>query len=363
MSSNLLSFAGWYFLPNLVTSYLQTALYSIFIRAGDPKPLPGSARFIRDRRRLLFFVILAYLCYTVYEADYQLQRQGDFYRDLAVLHTATERDIQSRFRRLTVQFHPDKVSGGERDKAEAIYVHLKLARDTLVDPVKRYAYDRFGPEVLQWRQCKTIRDFVFHGAQMTTIYYAVSGAVLVLLGLLGYLRQGRFWRYLIMFSLFIVELHTMTRPNFPAFLTNVANPGLSATGLRPPYLPFQMISLLRKLVVTFFIALSQLGPVLKDPHVTFTENGDVIPPQLLERVNVLTKATDQEIRRLMGLELMPFADNEVSLMDGVRGSLKEWLVQNTIRNDPEIKRAVSAVLDRRRRQAQIATETNRTQPS
>ncbi|KXL49747.1 hypothetical protein M433DRAFT_74234 [Acidomyces richmondensis BFW] len=363
MSSNLLSLAGWYFLPNLVTSYLQTALYSIFIRAGDHKPHPGSARFARDRKRLLIFVILAYLCYTVYEADYQLQRQGDFYRDLAVSHTASERDIQSRFRRLTVQFHPDKVSGGEREKVEAIYVHLKLARDTLIDPVKRFAYDRFGPEVLQWRQCKTIRDFVFHGAQMTAAYYAVSGAVLVLLGLLGYLQQGRFWRYLVMFSLFIIELHTMTRPDFPAFLANVANSLLIATGLRPPYLPFQMIILLRKLVVTFFIALSQLGPVLKDPNMTLTESGDVVPTQLIERVNVLATATGQEVSRLMGLELMPFVENEVSSMDGVRRSLKEWLVQNTFRNDPEVKRAVSAVLDRRRKQAHAETEANRILPS
>lgn len=41
MANDLVTFAGWYFLPNLVTGYLQTALYTIFIRAGDPKPAPG----------------------------------------------------------------------------------------------------------------------------------------------------------------------------------------------------------------------------------------------------------------------------------------------------------------------------------
>ncbi|KAI7510897.1 hypothetical protein KC316_g21850, partial [Hortaea werneckii] len=74
MANDLLSLVGWYFLPNLVTGYLQTALYAVFIRAGDPKPAPGSVRFVKDRRRILIFVILAYLFYTIYEADYQLQQ-------------------------------------------------------------------------------------------------------------------------------------------------------------------------------------------------------------------------------------------------------------------------------------------------
>ncbi len=72
---------------------------------------------------------------------------------------------------------------------EGVYIQLKLARDTLVDPAKRFAYDRFGPEILQWRQCKTVRDFVITGVQRTTVYYSISGSALVLLGVLGYLQQ------------------------------------------------------------------------------------------------------------------------------------------------------------------------------
>ena len=112
-------------------------MYTIFIRAGDPKPAPGSLRFIRDRKRVLVFVIVAYLLYTIYEADYQLCQASDFYQDLGVSHSVSERELQSRFRRLTVQYHPDKVASGsatEKAAVEAIYIQLKLARDTLVDP-------------------------------------------------------------------------------------------------------------------------------------------------------------------------------------------------------------------------------------
>lgn len=351
---NLLSFAGWYFLPNLVTGYIQTALYAIFIRAGDPKPAPGTARFIRDRKRVFIFVILAYLCYTIYEADYQFRKAGDFYSALGVPHDVDERALQSRFRRLTVQYHPDKASGPDKAAIEAIYVQLKVARDTLVDPTKRFAYDRFGPDILQWRQCKTVKDFVFSGVQRTTIYYVGSGSVLVLLGVLGYLKQGIFWRYLVMASLFAIEVHTMMRPGLPIFLTKLVNPILISTKLRTPYLPFQMLALLRKLAITFFIALSQLGPVLQGPQAAIGAS-EGVSAQQMDRVDALVKAADQEINRLTGLELMPFVGDQDSTK-GLRTSLKEWLVQNTIRNDPEVKGAIGRVLDRRRQGGQHVIE-------
>lgn len=118
MASNLLSYAGWYFLPNvsdysytrqkrctdaayqLVTGYAQSILYTILIRAGDPKPQPGSPRYIRDRKRIHVLVILLYLLYTVYEADWQLRRAGDFYSLLGVPHDCGDKAINSKFRRL-----------------------------------------------------------------------------------------------------------------------------------------------------------------------------------------------------------------------------------------------------------------------
>lgn len=330
-----------------MTGYLQTALYAIFIRAGDPKPAPGSARFIRDRRRIHIAVIVAYLLYTVYEADWQLLRESDFYQLLGVPHDVEEKALQSRFRRLTVQYHPDKATGPDKQAIEAIYVQLKLARDNLVDPVKRFAYDRFGPGMLEWKHCKTIRDFVMTGVQQQTGYYVGSASVLLLLGVLGYLEQGKFWRYLVMGSLYAIEMYTMTRPTFPAILTRFVNPLLLLTRLRPPYLPFQTLALLRKLTVTFFIAMSQLGPLLKDPQQEVAKASGGISPQQLSRLDALANATDQEVTRLLALELAPFASASRD-MKGLRSSLRDWLIQNTIRNDPEVRSATEIVLARRR---------------
>ena len=150
-----------------------------------------------------------------------------------------------------------------------------------------------------------------------------------------------------MAGLFVVELHTMTRSMFPAILTHVVNPFLIATKFRQPYLPFQMLNILRKVAITFFIALSQLGPILQGPAAA--QDSDIVSAQQLDRLDVLAKTADQEVTRLMGLELSPFV-GEQSGMRELRSSLKEWLVQNTIRNDPEVKAAINRVLDRRRQE-------------
>lgn len=123
------------------------------------------------------------------------------------------------------------------------------------------------------------------------------------------------------------------------------NPLLLKTGVHPPLLPFQMLTLLRKAAITFFIALSQLAPVLQGPQAS--ETGDGVSPQQLDRLDALAKTADQEVTRVMGLELSPFA-GEPTKMRELRVGLREWLVQNTVRNDAEVRNAMNQVLNRRR---------------
>lgn len=248
----------------------------------------------------------------------------------------------------TVQYHPDKASGPDKAAIEAVYVQLKLARDVLIDQNRRFAYDRFGPDILTWQNSKTLWDFVFTGLQNIAVFYIGSASVLVLLGITGHLQGGKFWRYLVIALLCTVEMYIVTRPDFPWLLTNVLNPALKTTGLRLPYLPYQIITLLRKLTLTFFIALSQLGPLLQDPQeLALAQAGPTLTGQDFDRVDALAQATDQEVSRLMGMELVPFS-NERSAAVQLRTGLKEWLVQNTIRNDPDVKAAAARVLERRR---------------
>lgn len=332
-----------------MTGWVQTAYYAVWIRAGDPKPQPGSRQFANDRRKIQILVVLAYLIYTIYEADYQILQTGDFYRDLGVDHGVDERGLQSRFRRLTVLHHPDKVTDpSKRQLAEAYYVHLKLARDTLVDPAKRFAYDRFGPGILQWRHCTTIRDFVLTGVRDIAMYYAGTLVVLILFGILGYLQQAPYWRYWALATLFMFELFALTRSEAPAVLTKVLNPAVTLFKTHPPYLQFQVLNLARKLMLSFFIALSQIGPLIFPPPPG--KNGDEVSEQQLARLDMIANSSDQEISRLMGLEVIPFTTDTRSMQE-LRSSMRTWLVDNTVRSNPEVRDAMGRVIARRRTDA------------
>lgn len=128
------------------------------IRAGDPKPVPQSVKYERHRRRIFIFVITSYLFYTLYETFHQVQSAGDYYQALGVSPVADERAIKSRFRRLATQYHPDKV--GIDNGAEAYFLFLRQAQETLVDPVKRFAYDRFGADMMNWGDKKSMYDYL-----------------------------------------------------------------------------------------------------------------------------------------------------------------------------------------------------------
>jgi len=248
-----------------------------------------------------------------------------------------------------VQHHPDKITDpAQRQSAEAYYVYLKLCRDTLVDPAKRFAYDRFGPSILQWRQCSTIRDYVLTGVRDIATYYAGTLVVFILFGILGYMQEAVYWRYLALASLFMFELFTLTRPEPPAILTRVINPIVTITKSHPPYLQYQALDLARKLMVSFFIALSQIKPLLFPP--TLGKDGDAISGQQLDRLDAIARSSEQEVSRLMGLELIPFAADATSMQD-LRTSMRTWLVDNTVRQNPQVRDAVGRVVARRRADA------------
>ncbi|KAI0838612.1 hypothetical protein F5Y06DRAFT_39291 [Hypoxylon sp. FL0890] len=361
--NNVLSLLGWTFLPNLVTGFVQSIYYGLTIRAGDRKPAPGTPRHAEHRRRIHILVVSLYLLYTIYEADYELRRASTYYADLGVPFSATERDIKSRFRRLAALHHPDKLmSSGGVDSADADYfMHLKTASDTLVDPARRFAYERFGPDIVTWKHCVTVHDYVARGVQILIPYYGFAALFMYVLGLLGYLDWGRYWRWLTLVVLCVFELHTVTRPSFPRFLEHVINPILTRFTSHPPYLPFQAINLARKLSITLYIAFSQIGPLLQPPDQQGTKPGEKSEKHLLQNLDRLeqtARSMDIDATRLMELEMSPFA-GDPEVINSMRSKLKEWLVQNTIRADPMVKDALGRSFQKRRVDAPAGAKGNR----
>jgi DnaJ-class molecular chaperone with C-terminal Zn finger domain len=66
----------------------------------------------------------------------------DFYSLLNVARSASADDIKKSYRKLAMQFHPDKNPGDK--KAEEKFKEITEAYETLSDPKKREMYDQFG---------------------------------------------------------------------------------------------------------------------------------------------------------------------------------------------------------------------------
>jgi len=73
-----------------------------------------------------------------------MPKTKDYYEELGVSRNATQREIQSAFRKLARKLHPD-VNPADRD-AEGRFKAISEAHDVLSDPQKRKLYDRFGPD-------------------------------------------------------------------------------------------------------------------------------------------------------------------------------------------------------------------------
>src|SRR6478735_1204107 len=66
----------------------------------------------------------------------------DYYEVLGVARGVQAEELKKSYRKLAVQYHPDKNPGDK--KAEEKFKELSEAYEVLSDPQKRQMYDQFG---------------------------------------------------------------------------------------------------------------------------------------------------------------------------------------------------------------------------
>jgi molecular chaperone DnaJ len=85
----------------------------------------------------------------------------DFYETLGVAKGANADDLKRAYRKLAMQFHPDRNPGDK--SAEQKFKEISEAYDILKDDQKRAAYDRFGHAAFEQAGGRGPGDFGFSG--------------------------------------------------------------------------------------------------------------------------------------------------------------------------------------------------------
>lgn len=73
----------------------------------------------------------------------------DYYKLLGLSKTAKPKEIKKAYRKLALQFHPDKVPEAEKEEAENMFVRVSEAYAVLSDDEKRNVYDKYGKQGLE----------------------------------------------------------------------------------------------------------------------------------------------------------------------------------------------------------------------
>jgi len=338
----IFSLLGWSYIPDFITSTL--------LRWARP--------YLRTpvtplHYRLTFaFVVSSYLVYNFFEAS--LSTPPNFYELLDVSPASDGSKIKAAFRAFARRHHPDRVGPEESD----FFVAVRGGYEALMEPNKRWAYDRFGEEILNCKECVTQRDFLARGLIQSLGFHIVSGLALLFFSAVGKSSSVAFWRYTLFFGHFASELSLLFGPS----PSSLEFQGYSVLSLFfSTRLAFQHIRLLHQLFMFFSIAVSRVAPVLfpdasDDPSSSLlAQNAAVV----LEKV----KNVDRELHSMVEIQMLsvkPFGskragDPDEHTLELLTHEMERLVIEKRLATVPamsDLGRARSNVVKRVKAQAQ-----------
>ncbi|CED84560.1 Molecular chaperone (DnaJ superfamily) [Phaffia rhodozyma] len=331
-------------------------------------PLPSLLKTPKNIRRIHIAFVSLYIAYTLLSSHLRLSSAGNFYQILGLDRSSfsperqgeegVERVLKDGWRAWAKKNHPDRVRDtlfGGREEIEQRFVEGRRAFDGLSDEGKRWAYDRFGEQVMNWKGLVTQREYLFRGLMGSFMFYIVSAGVLAFMTLIS--NGGPniiYWRNLTLPTLFLLELSLLIFPTPYAADGDLSSfhpfPNRVLTKLFPSRTQHQHVLFLHELYLALNMCINQLGPLLFPSPVTESRSGGSVEEEnsvgkWMDRVESLVGVAEDEASRIYHAELFPVLSTpdetgSVSVDGKLRRLLdremEDVLVESRIRSHPAV---------------------------
>ncbi|KAE8230487.1 hypothetical protein CF326_g4512 [Tilletia indica] len=298
--SNVLApFIAWSVFPVIGTTLALRFAYSSHFLAQPKTPAQASQHQTYARA----IIVGAYLLYSLLGALVAVFRPevANHYALLGIAYDDDGDAIKKSFRKLARQYHPDKLTDANRETGEAFFLLIRKAHDTLTDPMTRFAYDRFGPAVLDWREPKTLREYMQHGFKESILFYVFNPLFHTVLIWIHGSRVDSYWRFAHPIVTAAIEYYVLSRPVRPQLLAR----------LFPLMTPREYVLILHHFYTALIMAFAQLGPLFPPrqygpANAAEKQQLEAAALGLAEGIKMLSRAAEAEAGGLLVRELEPF---------------------------------------------------------
>ncbi|KAF9268474.1 hypothetical protein L218DRAFT_799793, partial [Marasmius fiardii PR-910] len=356
-SALLKNVIGWSVVPDFATKNGLFMIHTyIFPLLNLKAPPPNTPIYYRHYRWTFTVVVLSYLFYTLFEGSRTMQ--PNFYEILGVLPDVDENGLKMAFKRFAKRYHPDRPGVGRQ--GEELFMAVRDAFEALKNPTVRFAYDRFGSDVLQWK-FSTPREYMRQGLMQSSGYHIFSGISLAVISSIGRPSPVKFWRYLLYWSFFALELSFIlySAPSSSAPITDISVKNIFHM-VFPYRVPYQHILFLHQVFMFLSIAVSRVAPRL------FPDDSRSEYEIVMQHLAALAGFGDREASIMLHTELHaahPHQDKESSaslsqvqpctpspdIMDALAKEMEDMVIETNLQaNIPPLRDAREAAIERGR---------------
>ncbi|THV06153.1 hypothetical protein K435DRAFT_645671, partial [Dendrothele bispora CBS 962.96] len=202
--------------------------------------------------------------------------------------------------------------------------------EALKNPTVRFAYDRFGPSVLQWSQLSTPKDYMRQGLLQSSGYHIVSGFALFLISGIGRISPVKFWRYLLFFTILASELAFLVYPSPSPSSTLFPDPAVGFSYrtifhvLFPYRVAYQHILFLHQMFVFLSVALTRVAPQL------FPQESSQEQEAILRQIISMAAYSDKEGMQTCSLACLEPDDK---IMDKLAAEMENMIIEGNVKKD------------------------------